>query len=144
MLVPKTPQEIQVFNGLAQFYKCFIRNFAFVMALITKLLIKIEMFEWIAKCQTIWEDIKYQYIQVPILINPNWELEFHVHNDVSQLAINDMPSNSSRDPKVGPKMKHRKKKRAGACSLTCNTSRVGRCTRVLGWVQEEFTNESSK
>ncbi len=23
MLVPKTPQEIQVFNGIAQFYKCF-------------------------------------------------------------------------------------------------------------------------
>jgi hypothetical protein len=23
MLVPKTPQEIQVFNGMAQFYKCF-------------------------------------------------------------------------------------------------------------------------
>jgi hypothetical protein len=26
MLVPKTPQEIQVVNGMAQFYKCFIKK----------------------------------------------------------------------------------------------------------------------
>jgi hypothetical protein len=28
------------------------------MALITKLVRKIEMFEWTIKCQTTWEDIK--------------------------------------------------------------------------------------
>jgi hypothetical protein len=30
MLVPKTPQEIQVFNGMAQFYKCFIKKLPLV------------------------------------------------------------------------------------------------------------------
>ncbi len=40
MSIPKTPQEIQVFDGMAQFYKCFIKNFASIMALITKLLKK--------------------------------------------------------------------------------------------------------
>jgi hypothetical protein len=88
MLAPKTPQEIQVFNGMAQFYKCFIRNFASSMAPITKLLIrKIEIFEWIAECQITWENIKNWYIQALILINPNWELEFHVHIDAFQLVI---------------------------------------------------------
>jgi hypothetical protein len=57
------------------------------MAPITKLLIKVEMFEWTNECQIAWEDIKNQYIQAPILININWELEFHVHIDASQLAI---------------------------------------------------------
>jgi hypothetical protein len=71
MLVPKTPQEIQVFNGMAQIYRCFIKQFAFVMAPITKLLIKTKVFEWIVECQTSWEDIKNWYIQAPILINPN-------------------------------------------------------------------------
>ncbi len=52
MLVPKTPYEIQVFNGMAHFYKCFIRKFSFVMTPITKLFIKPKMFEWTAKCQT--------------------------------------------------------------------------------------------
>jgi len=36
--IPKTSQEIQVFNRMAQFYKCFIRNFASIMVPITKLL----------------------------------------------------------------------------------------------------------
>ncbi len=31
--------------------------------------------------------IKNQYVQAPILFNPNWEFEFHVHTDASKLAI---------------------------------------------------------
>jgi hypothetical protein len=68
---------------MAQFYRCFIKNFAYVMGLITKLLRKAKMFKWTTKCQIAWEDIKNQYIQAPIFINPNWELGFHVHTNVS-------------------------------------------------------------
>jgi len=50
--------------------RCFIKKFAYGMALITKLLKKVKMFEWIAKCQVAWEDIKNRYIQAPIFINP--------------------------------------------------------------------------
>jgi hypothetical protein len=60
------------------------------MAPIIELLKKIKVFEWIAKCQTIWEDINNWYIQVPILINPKWELEFHLHTSASQLIIGEM------------------------------------------------------
>jgi hypothetical protein len=31
MLVHVTPYKIQVFNGMAQFYKCFIKQFASIM-----------------------------------------------------------------------------------------------------------------
>jgi hypothetical protein len=34
--------------------------------------------------KNVWEEIKNQYIQAPILINSNWELQFHVHMNVSQ------------------------------------------------------------
>jgi hypothetical protein len=34
---PKNPQQIQVVNGMAQFYKCFIKKIATIMASITKL-----------------------------------------------------------------------------------------------------------
>jgi hypothetical protein len=47
MSVPTTPQEIQVFNGMAQFYKCFIKKFAFVMTPITILFIKPKVFKWL-------------------------------------------------------------------------------------------------
>ncbi len=52
MLIPKTPHKIQVFNGMAQFYWCFIKAFAFVMAPITKLFKKTEVFKWTIECQT--------------------------------------------------------------------------------------------
>jgi hypothetical protein len=57
------------------------------MAPITKLFRKVEVFKWTVECQIAWEGIKNQYIQVPIFINPNWELEFHVHTNVFQLVV---------------------------------------------------------
>jgi hypothetical protein len=49
------------------------------MAPITKLVKKAKVFKQTAECQTAWEDMKNQYIQVPIFISFNWELKFHVH-----------------------------------------------------------------
>jgi hypothetical protein len=40
MPIPTNPHHIHVFNGMAQFYKCFIKNFAFIMTPITKLMRK--------------------------------------------------------------------------------------------------------
>jgi hypothetical protein len=39
-----------VFSGMILFYKCFIKNFAFIMALITKLMRKTKLFIWTIKC----------------------------------------------------------------------------------------------
>jgi hypothetical protein len=63
------------------------KKIAFIMALITKLLRKTEMFKWIGECQTVGKDIKSWYIQTPILINLNWELKFQVHINAYQLAV---------------------------------------------------------
>jgi hypothetical protein len=40
------PQQIQVFNGMAQLYRCFIKNFATIMAPIIKLTKKTKTFFW--------------------------------------------------------------------------------------------------
>jgi hypothetical protein len=50
MPTPKMPKDIQAFNGMAQFYWCFIKNFAFIMAPIMKLLGKTKVFEGTIKC----------------------------------------------------------------------------------------------
>ncbi len=60
---PKNPIQIQVFNGMAQFYKCFIKKFVVIMALITKLTRKIKTFLWIEKCQKVWELIKQSILK---------------------------------------------------------------------------------
>jgi hypothetical protein len=47
---PKNPQQIQVLNGMAQFYKCFIKNFTIIMARVTKLTRNILKNLWIKEC----------------------------------------------------------------------------------------------
>jgi hypothetical protein len=59
------PHDIQVFNGLAQFYQCFVNFFAFIMALITKFMQKLEGLIWTYECQKAWETIKCKYAEVP-------------------------------------------------------------------------------
>ncbi len=68
---PKNPQHIQVFNGMAQFYKCFMKRIATSMAPITKLTRNIKIFLCTKKCQKVWELIKQKYIDALILISPN-------------------------------------------------------------------------
>jgi len=41
---PNNPQQIQVFNGMAQFYKCFIKILVAILALIIKLTKKTKIF----------------------------------------------------------------------------------------------------
>jgi hypothetical protein len=44
---PKNSQQIQIFNGMAQFYKCFIKKIVIIMAPITKLTKNAKIFLWI-------------------------------------------------------------------------------------------------
>jgi hypothetical protein len=67
---PKNPQQIQVFNGMAQFYKSFIKNFAVIMA--PKMTKKVKTLFWTKECMKPWELIKQKYIETLILISSNW------------------------------------------------------------------------
>jgi hypothetical protein len=57
------------------------------MALITKLLTKVEIFDQTLECEVAWEIIKSRYMDAPILIGPRWDMEFHVHIDASNLIV---------------------------------------------------------
>ncbi len=46
----KNPQQIQVFNGMAQFYICFVKKFVAIMAPIIKLTKKTKTFLWKEEC----------------------------------------------------------------------------------------------
>jgi hypothetical protein len=72
------------------FIDVFIKNFAFIMAPITKLMRKTEPFIWTTKCQEAWDQIKKKYMEAPIMIPPNWQMEFHVHIDESLLVVSAM------------------------------------------------------
>lgn len=73
---PKNPQDIQIFNGMAKFNRCFIRDYARIMEPINRLLRKTEAFLWTDACESAWKEIKQRYVEAPILIPPQWDLNF--------------------------------------------------------------------
>ncbi len=83
----KTPKDIQVFNDMAQYYKCFIKDFAFMMVPITKLLQETKAFKWMTEYQQAWEEIKQRCMDALILIPPHWDMEFYVQTDISNFAV---------------------------------------------------------
>jgi hypothetical protein len=90
MPIPRNPKQIQVFDGMAQFYRCFFKNFAFIMASIIELMRNIEQFLWTLECQITWDLIKQKYVEAPILISPNWDVEFLVYKNASLLVVGAM------------------------------------------------------
>ena len=46
-----------------------------------------EAFEWTTACQQTFELVKRLLATTPILMAPNWSMEFHVHRDTSNIAI---------------------------------------------------------
>jgi hypothetical protein len=68
MHVLTNPQHIQVLNEMAQFYRCFIKNFAFFTTPITKLNKKMEWFLWTLKCQVAWDLVKKKYKEVHLFL----------------------------------------------------------------------------
>ena len=87
---PKNVKAIQTFNGLAQFNRCFIKDYAGIMEPITRLTRKGEVFDWTIEYKNAYQYIKTRYQNAPILIGFNWKLEFHVHTDASDIAVGAM------------------------------------------------------
>jgi hypothetical protein len=52
-----------------------------------KLLKKDEEFKWTKACNKSWECMKTFMTCLPILMVPNWKIEFHVHIDASNFAL---------------------------------------------------------
>ncbi len=51
---------------------------------------KLKEFIWTQECLKTWETIKHKYVEAQILIVPNWEKEFIVHMDASNLVVGAM------------------------------------------------------
>jgi hypothetical protein len=47
---PKNPWQIKIFNGMAQFYRSFIKKIVAIMAPVTKLTKKTKIFLWTKEC----------------------------------------------------------------------------------------------
>jgi len=52
-----------------------------------KLLRKDTKYQWNDECQHALDTLKEKMVTAPILVFPNWEKTFHVHVDVSTIAL---------------------------------------------------------
>jgi len=86
----RNTKDIKVFNGLAHFNRCFIKDYAKIMAPITTLTHNDVSFHWTTECDEAYTNIKERYVNAPILIAVDWKLEFHIYSNASNLAVGTM------------------------------------------------------
>ena len=84
---PTNVKTVRQFLGHAGFYHRFIRDFSKIDKPLYKLLEKDTKFEWDAKCQEKFEEIKAYLTTTPIVRAHDWHLLFEVMCDASDLAV---------------------------------------------------------
>jgi hypothetical protein len=82
----KTPQnvsDIRSFLGLAGYYRRFIEGFSKISKPTTELLAKVNTFEWMARHETSFQELKKRLTTAPVLTMPNIEKPFSIYCDAS-------------------------------------------------------------
>ncbi|KAI0497815.1 hypothetical protein KFK09_021052 [Dendrobium nobile] len=78
--------DVRQFHGLAFSYGWFIKNFSTIAASLTELL-KSKQFKWNLVAQTRCERLKEQVSTAPVLALPNFNQNFEVECDASNVDI---------------------------------------------------------
>ena len=84
---PKNVKNIPQFLSLAGFYRRFIKNFAQIAKLLSKLLQKDIVFKWTEKEEQAFSTLKEHLRNPPILQYPNFSKPFNITTDASGYAI---------------------------------------------------------
>lgn len=80
---PATRRELKRFLGMTGYYRCFCKNFAVVVAPLTRLCSPKVPFEWSGECQHAFESAKSLLCSAPVLAAPNFSQPFKLEVDAS-------------------------------------------------------------
>ena len=94
---PTNRKQLQRFNGFANFYRRFVRNFSTIAAPLTALTSSSVPFHWNAKAEAAFSDLKRRFISSPILIYPDRSRQFVVEVDASETGVGGILSQRSPD-----------------------------------------------
>ena len=84
---PSCVPELRSFNGMAQFYKRFIKGFSHIMEPLYDLLKAGKTFEWTERCQRAFEKVKSAICTEATLKFPRYDKPFIIFTDASGLHL---------------------------------------------------------
>ncbi|GJU11088.1 putative reverse transcriptase domain-containing protein [Tanacetum coccineum] len=84
---PKTPTKIRQFQGLAGYYRRFIKGFLKIAKPMTKLTQKNVKFDWSEKAEAAFQLLKQKLCSAPILALPEGSENFVVYCDASRKGL---------------------------------------------------------
>ena len=84
---PSKLKELRSFLGLANYYRRFIKGYSKMVAPLTDLLKKDQVWQWNLECQAAFDELKGAISLEPVLRLPNLELPFEVQTDASYRAL---------------------------------------------------------
>ncbi|GJY13705.1 reverse transcriptase domain-containing protein [Tanacetum coccineum] len=80
-------KEIRSFLGHAGFYRRFIKDFSKITRPMTQLLMKDTKFVFSSKCIKSFDILRNKLTTAPVIIAPNWDLDFELMCDASDYAV---------------------------------------------------------
>ncbi|GJZ04790.1 reverse transcriptase domain-containing protein [Tanacetum coccineum] len=84
---PNNVKGVRSFLGHAGFYRRFIKDFSKISRPMTQLLIKDAKFIFSDECMQAFNVLKDKLTTAPVIVTPNWNLDFELMCDASDFAI---------------------------------------------------------
>jgi hypothetical protein len=78
---PMSVGDIQIFLGLAGYYRRFVKGFSKISKLMTELLEKDKKFKWTSVCEANFQELKKRLTTALILVMPDMEKPFSIYCD---------------------------------------------------------------
>ena len=88
--VPNSRKQLMRFLGMAGYYRKFCPNFATISEPLTNLLSKKKTFNWDNECQQAFTKLKAILETTPVLSAPNFNIEFKLYVDASDVGAGAM------------------------------------------------------
>jgi len=96
-LMPKYVKDVQIFLGLANYYRQFIEGFAMVARPLHNMVKKDKKWEWTEKQEEAFKELKKRFTEEPVLAAPDIDKKMRMEVNASDYATGGVLSMECRD-----------------------------------------------